>query len=88
MLFFTFLYREVEELEFRRKVVRMSSGSRSKSKSRSKSRSGSPVNRKIRSERQTFRSAPYGRDERRGFRFFVLACCIVHLPSYPVFLAK
>ncbi|KMT00342.1 hypothetical protein BVRB_9g216530 isoform C [Beta vulgaris subsp. vulgaris] len=60
-------FREVEELEFRRKVVRMSSGSRSKNKSRSKSRSRSPVNRKIRSERQTFRSAPYGRDESRGF---------------------
>ncbi|XP_021753274.1 uncharacterized protein LOC110718694 [Chenopodium quinoa] len=44
---------------FRRKVVRMSSDG-DRSRGRSKGRSKSPVDRKIRSERQSFCSAPYG----------------------------
>lgn len=39
------------------------------SDSRSRSRSRSPLDRKIRSDRFSYRDAPYRRDIRRGFRF-------------------
>lgn len=47
--------------------LKMSSDSRSRSNSRSRSRS--PLDRKIRTERYSYRDAPYRRDARRGFRF-------------------
>lgn len=50
-------------------VFEMSSISRSRSNSRSRSRS--PMDRKIRTERYSYRDAPYRRDARRGFRFSV-----------------
>lgn len=40
------------------------------SDSRSRSRSRSPMDRKIRSDRFSYRDAPYRRDSRSGFRFF------------------
>ncbi|GKV21056.1 hypothetical protein SLEP1_g31082 [Rubroshorea leprosula] len=41
----------------------------SDSRSRSRTRSRSPLDRKIRSDRFSYRNAPYRRDSRRGFRF-------------------
>jgi len=45
------------------------------------------VDRKMRTERYSHRSAPYGRESRRGFRFLVssLLCC---LPTCLVFITK
>lgn len=42
----------------------------SMSRSPSRSRSRSPINRKMRTERFSYRDAPYRRDSRRGFRCF------------------
>lgn len=39
------------------------------SRSRSRSRSRSPLDRKIRSDRFSYRDAPYRRGSRRGYRF-------------------
>lgn len=48
-----------------RKIEKMSTDSRSRSRSRSRS----PLDRKIRTQRYSYRDAPYRRESRRGFRF-------------------
>lgn len=56
----------------------MSSMSRSRSPSRDRSRSRSPRDRRMRSERSSYRDAPYrrgDREPRRAFRFFVFVYC-------------
>lgn len=50
--------------------LNMSSRSTSRSRSQSRSRSRSPRDRRIRSQRLSYRDAPYRRESRRGFRLF------------------
>lgn len=54
------------------KYWRISLEMSSDSRSRSRSRSRSPLDRKIRSDRFSYRDAPYRRESRRGFRFLIL----------------
>lgn len=54
------------------KYWRVSLEMSSDSRSRSRSRSRSPLDRKIRSDRFSYRDAPYRRESRRGFRFLIL----------------
>ena len=56
-----FIFADQWWLVFRRRNLRMSSGSQSRSRS--------PQDRKIRNDRFSYRNAPYRRDSRQGFRF-------------------
>ena len=49
------------------------------SDSRSRSRSRSPLDRKIRSDRFSYRNAPYRRESRRGFRFLTINLLFIYL---------
>ncbi|PKI54747.1 hypothetical protein CRG98_024849 [Punica granatum] len=66
---------ELEEVSLKQKscgsLIGVYSSMSSVSRSPSRSRSRSPVGRKIRSDRFSYRDAPYRRDSRRGFRFLV-----------------